>query len=115
MGVFKLSLFFIVNYSTDVADNFYIIMRDFLSTDSRTNKKPSTPGSASHSSSTSTLSSHPGCSTSFSDSRNDFNADNEFTNDHKRVLHYLSKVDKNVAREFVELSEKIQHDVSKST
>lgn len=87
-------------------------MRDILSTDARANKKPSTPGNISHSSSISTLSSHAGCSTSLSDSRNDFSADNEFINDHKKVLQYLNKVDKNVAREFSELSDKIQHDVS---
>ena len=87
-------------------------MRDILSADARTSKKPTTPGNASHSSSASTLSSYAGCSSSLSDSRNDFSVDNEFINDHKKVVQYLSKVDKNVAREFSELSDKIQHDVS---
>lgn len=109
-SLLKKLCFILAESKQDVADSFYALMRDCLSTDARTSKKPSTPGNASHSSSTSTLSSHAGCSTSLSDSRNDFSADNEFIIDHKKVLQYLSIVDKNVAREFSELSDKIQHD-----
>ncbi|EEB10884.1 gamma-tubulin complex component, putative [Pediculus humanus corporis] len=108
-SLLKKLCFIIAEKNQDVADNFYIIMRDLLSHD-RFKKIQHSPRLLSQNSSAASLSN---CSTGiFTESVHDLNigTDEELINDQKKIMQYLNQTDKNVAKEFFELSEKIQYD-----
>lgn len=87
-------------------------MRDFLSRGAKPTKRPHSPRLLSQNSSSASLL-NPSTS-NFGESVYDLatGSDEELFSDHKKIVQYLCQIDKNVAREFSELSDKIQYDVS---
>lgn len=88
-----------------------MVLRDLLFHGAKSSKRPHSPRLSQNASSLSLLSPS---SSKYSISTNEFaiGSDEELVNNQKKIIHHLLEVDKNVAKEFSELSEKIQYDVS---